>query len=161
MRLVEPYVAFYDPDYALAAVLVLCAGIAGVLVGRGREAPARNPRLSMLVLPFDNLRDDGEVAWLRDGSVSMLALALSQWRDLTVVDQARVHDLLSQARVPSDEPIGLALARKLAREAMKLENEISDLVNKAYGLTPEEVALLWRTAPPRMPIAPSLNECRQ
>ncbi|HEX7024983.1 MAG TPA: hypothetical protein VF187_09210, partial [Gemmatimonadales bacterium] len=107
----------WRPAAGLVAVLVLCAGIAGVLVGRGREAPARNPRLSMLVLPFDNLRDDGEVAWLRDGSVSMLALALSQWRDLTVVDQARVHDLLSQARVPSDEPIGLALARKLAREA--------------------------------------------
>ena len=27
----------------------------------------------------------------------------------------------------------------------------ADLVNAAYGLTAEEVALLWRTAPPRMP----------
>jgi hypothetical protein len=25
-------------------------------------------------------------------------------------------------------------------------------VNEAYGLTAEEVALLWRTAPPRMPV---------
>jgi hypothetical protein len=33
-----------------------------------------------------------------------------------------------------------------------LERRISDLVNEAYGLTPEEVALMWETAPPRMPI---------
>jgi hypothetical protein len=32
---------------------------------------------------------------------------------------------------------------------------LSDLVNAAYGLTPEEVALLWRTAPPRMPLNPA------
>ena len=35
---------------------------------------------------------------------------------------------------------------------MTLENEVSNLVNEAYGLTPEEVALMWETAPPRMPI---------
>ena len=44
-------------------------------------------------------------------------------------------------------------ARALAAEALTLENEISNLVNEAYGLTPEEVALMWQTAPPRMPIA--------
>src|SRR3989304_604583 len=27
--------------------------------------------------------------------------------------------------------------------------------NEAYGLTPEEVALLWETAPPRMPFTPA------
>jgi hypothetical protein len=36
-------------------------------------------------------------------------------------------------------------------EAARLENRLSDLVNAAYGLTVEEVALLWSTAPPRMP----------
>jgi hypothetical protein len=25
------------------------------------------------------------------------------------------------------------------------------MVNAAYGLTPEEVALMWKAAPPRMP----------
>ncbi len=43
-------------------------------------------------------------------------------------------------------------ARTLAAEALKLEYEISDLVNEAYGLTPDEIALMWKTAPPRMPI---------
>jgi hypothetical protein len=43
-------------------------------------------------------------------------------------------------------------ARRLAAEALLLESQISDLVNEAYGLTPDEVDLLWDTAPPRMPI---------
>jgi hypothetical protein len=44
-------------------------------------------------------------------------------------------------------------ARPIAAEALTLENEISNLVNEAYGLTLDEVALMWQTAPPRMPIA--------
>lgn len=45
-------------------------------------------------------------------------------------------------------------AQRDAAEAAQLEQRLSDLVNEAYGLTPEEVALMWKTAPPRMPIAP-------
>jgi len=37
-------------------------------------------------------------------------------------------------------------------EALTLEMRLSDLVNQAYGLTPEEIDLMWKTAPPRMPI---------
>ena len=43
-------------------------------------------------------------------------------------------------------------ARARAAEAAALENRLSDLVNAAYGLTPEEIQLMWDTAPPRMPI---------
>lgn len=42
-------------------------------------------------------------------------------------------------------------ARVQAAEALQLERQLSDLVNEAYGLTPDEVALIWETAPPRMP----------
>jgi len=45
-------------------------------------------------------------------------------------------------------------AQALAAEARDLERQVSDLVNQAYGLTPDEVRLMWQTAPPRMPIAP-------
>ena len=38
-------------------------------------------------------------------------------------------------------------------EATALERRRADLVNAAYGLTPEKVALMWSTAPPRMPVA--------
>jgi len=39
-------------------------------------------------------------------------------------------------------------------EALRLERRLSDLVNQAYGLTPEEIDLMWKTAPPRMPFTP-------
>jgi hypothetical protein len=39
----------------------------------------------------------------------------------------------------------------LAAKARHLERRVAELVNAAYGLTAEEVALMWRTAPPRMP----------
>jgi hypothetical protein len=41
------------------------------------------------------------------------------------------------------------------REAEGLEWRLSDLVNEAYGLTPDEVRLMWQTAPPRMPLMPT------
>ncbi|MEG4323579.1 MULTISPECIES: DNA methyltransferase [unclassified Microcoleus] len=37
-------------------------------------------------------------------------------------------------------------------EALRLEHRLSDLINQAYGLTPQEIDLMWKTAPPRMPI---------
>ena len=43
-------------------------------------------------------------------------------------------------------------AQALAREAVEAEHAVSDLVNAAYGLTPDEIDLMWATAPPRMPI---------
>ena len=42
----------------------------------------------------------------------------------------------------------------LAAETLTLERTLSDLVNQAYDLTPAEIALMWQTAPPRMPILP-------
>jgi hypothetical protein len=43
-------------------------------------------------------------------------------------------------------------ARALAAETQTLERTLSDLVNQAHALTRSEVALMWQTAPPRMPI---------
>jgi eukaryotic-like serine/threonine-protein kinase len=95
--------------------------IGGAIIGLVRRTPGPpdgvNPRHSILVLPFNNLRGDQSVAWLREGSVSMLGLNLSQWNDLTVVDHERLHDLLAQHRLKPDDDIGLDMARRLAREA--------------------------------------------
>ena len=44
--------------------------------------------------------------------------------------------------------------RAAEAEKQRLEQRLAGLVNAAYGLTPQEVALLWRTAPPRMPVGP-------
>jgi hypothetical protein len=45
-------------------------------------------------------------------------------------------------------------AHALAAETLTLERTLKNLVNRAYGLTPAEIALMWQTAPPRMPIPP-------
>ena len=52
-----------------------------------------------------------------------------------LVESGSAEDFLGQART----------------EAASLERRLSDLVNEAYGLTAEDVDLLWKTAPPRMP----------
>jgi hypothetical protein len=57
---------------------------------------------------------------------------------LTAAGLKALRDEYARSREP---------ARKLAAEAVNLEHEISDLVNAAYGLTPDEIALLWATAP--------------
>ena len=49
-------------------------------------------------------------------------------------------------------------AKARAAEASRLEQEVGRLVNEAYGLTPEEVKLMWQTAPPRMPVERKLDE---
>jgi len=45
--------------------------------------------------------------------------------------------------------------QQVRAEIFALERKLSDLVNQAYGLTPQEVDLMWRTAPPRMPFTPA------
>ena len=106
-RRVAPWLA------VIAALLAL-----GFSLFRDADGPPAgvDRRRSILVLPFENLRQAKPFAWLRTGSVNMLSLALSQWRDLTVVDQARVQDLLDNARIADSGTIGLEAARRLARE---------------------------------------------
>ena len=101
----------------VAAALAVAGATVG-LIGR-REGPpvGVNPRHSMLVLPFDNLRNDRSTEWIREGSVSMLGLNLSQWNDLTVVDHERLHDLFARHQVKPGSDIGLDMARRLARDA--------------------------------------------
>ena len=43
-----------------------------------------------------------------------------------------------------------APVREGRAEAARFERRLSSLVNEAYGLTPQEIDLLWKTAPPRM-----------
>jgi hypothetical protein len=50
---------------------------------------------------------------------------------------------LCEERTRTFEP-----ARALAAETLKLERTLSDLVNQAYALTPAEIDLIWKTAPP-------------
>jgi serine/threonine-protein kinase len=104
---------------AIATAAVLLLGVGAVALFGHRDGPPAgvNPRLSMIVLPFNNLRNTTALDWLREGSVSMLALNLSQWNDLKVVDNERLHDLLDRHDIEPGADVGLAMARRLAREA--------------------------------------------
>jgi serine/threonine-protein kinase len=99
---------------AAAALMTIAVGTAISIFKSPGPPPGVDPRRSLLVLPFDNLRDEPSYEWLRDGSVSMLTLSLSQWRDLAVIDQDRVHDLIEKTG-RHEGRIGLELARRLAR----------------------------------------------
>ena len=81
-----------------------------------------------------------------DGFVAAVRAALPKKRKLSAADIAR----LKAEHRDTVEP-----ARAAAAEILALERRLSDAVNAAYGLTPEEVALMWRTAPPRMPLDPA------
>jgi hypothetical protein len=71
---------------------------------------------------------------------------LPKSRKLSAAEIARIKQECAETLIP---------AREAAADILALERKLSDLVNAAYGLTPEEVALMWRTAPKRMPLDPT------
>ncbi len=105
--------------YVVVAASVLAFAITGVvlLVGRGGRPPRGvDPRRSYAVMPFEVQSGNREVAWLRDGAVNMLTLALSQWRDLTVADYERTMVLVRDAGL-EDKRVDLDRALEIARRA--------------------------------------------
>jgi hypothetical protein len=82
-----------------------------------------------------------------DAFVAAVRQALPKSRKLSVSEIERLK---------KEHATTLGPARKAARDALLLERRLSDLVNAAYGLTPDEVKLMWDTAPPRMPIPPAV-----
>jgi hypothetical protein len=78
-----------------------------------------------------------------DGFVAEVRKVRGKKKPLTAAGLKALRDEYTRSIEP---------ARRLAAEALVLEYKISDLVNAAYGLTPEETALMWDTAPPRMPL---------
>jgi Eco57I restriction-modification methylase len=80
-----------------------------------------------------------------DGFVAAARAALPKARKWSAGEIARLKQEYTDTLMP---------AREAAVDMLALERKLSDLVNLAYDLTPEEVALMWRTAPPRMPLDP-------
>jgi hypothetical protein len=81
-----------------------------------------------------------------DGFVAAVRAALPKSRKWSAAEIARLKQEFAETLAP---------ARNAAAEILALERKLSDLVNAAYGLTFDEVALMWRTAPPRMPLNPN------
>jgi TolB-like protein len=69
------------------------------------------------VVPFDNLAKADDVDWLRNAAVNLLYLDMSRWRDIRVVDDERVADLLRETPEASSAQAmslnaGLAVAKR-------------------------------------------------
>ena len=98
-----------------AALLLFGGGLAAWWSGRGGSPSEAEARRSFLVTPFAVLSGDPELAWLREGSVSMLTHDLAQWTDLSVVGYERTLDLLRDAGLAESGRITLSEAQALAR----------------------------------------------
>jgi hypothetical protein len=81
-----------------------------------------------------------------DRFVRAVRAALPKSRKWSAAEIARLKQEYAGTLIP---------ARDAAADILALERKLSDLVNAAYGLTLDEVALMWRTAPPRMPLDPN------
>lgn len=79
-----------------------------------------NPPLddrTWIVVPFDNLAKNAEADWLRSASVNLLYLDMSRWRDIRVIDDERVSDLIRETPEANDATnlslnAGLAVAKR-------------------------------------------------
>jgi len=54
-------------------------------------------------------------------------------------------------RLRDEYGLAMPLLQQALQQAADLERSVAAAVNEAYGLAEEDVGLLWRTAPPRMP----------
>ncbi|HXK58863.1 MAG TPA: TaqI-like C-terminal specificity domain-containing protein [Acidobacteriota bacterium] len=100
--------------------------------------------------------------WLRlEHGVETPTLRLQDPSDLTSDDfLAEIKKSLGKGRHLSPSAVRslrqayddlVSPVRNCTARLGEIERRISDLVNAVYGLTPEEVTLMWQTAPPRMP----------
>lgn len=77
-----------------------------------------------------------------NGLLGEVKKACGKKRKLSVADLKQVREEHAASIVP---------LQTLAGEARKLERQVAEVVNEAYALTSEDVNLMWKTAPPRMP----------
>lgn len=121
----------YARATAFAAALLIPCATADAQCPDGSAPPCRgasataaprrvNPPLddnTWIVVPFDNLAKSEDTEWLRSASVNLLYLDMSRWRDIKVVDDERVADLLREtpeAAASSNLSLnaGLAVAKR-------------------------------------------------
>src|SRR3989454_1533126 len=79
--------------------------------------PAERDRARMfLVLPFRNLSRNADYQWLVEASPTMLADALGQWTELTVVPDERLYPALRRHELHPGDVMDLASLRRVAAE---------------------------------------------
>ncbi len=94
-----------------------------------------------IIVPFQNISRAPDAEWLGGASVNLLYLNLSQWRELRVVDDGRVADLL---RARGGASLGLADAIALARRVRAGKVVTGDLLKVGASLT--VIGKVYRTS---------------
>src|SRR5213594_2660758 len=120
--------------------------------------PAERDRArTFLILPFRNLSRIPDYQWLVEASPTMLADALGQWTELTVVPDERLYPALRRHELQPGEVMDLASLRRVAAETGGGSRGPSPLRAAArVGAAPDTAARRGRpstpsTAPARPP----------
>lgn len=92
-----------------------CAVVKTVSAPRRVDPPLNDQ--TWIVVPFNNVTRAPDVEWLRDATVNLLYLDLSQWQDIRVVDDGRVADLVRQVPEARALPLSFEGATAMARRA--------------------------------------------
>src|SRR2546427_804059 len=81
-----------------------------------RPPAERDRARTFLVLPFRNLSRSADYQWLVEASPTMLADALGQWTELTVVPDERLYPALRRHELHPGDVMDLASLRRVAAE---------------------------------------------
>jgi len=112
----------------------------------------------------DWLRHEFGIEKIKGSLASPVSLGAGEFVDAVRASLARGRKLTAAdiSELKREHSASIEPARVVRAEILALERQVSDLVNEAYGLTPEEVSLMWHTAPPRMPFTPTgLNDTEE
>jgi eukaryotic-like serine/threonine-protein kinase len=133
---------------ACALVLCVCAAARpSVLLAQcpdGTPPPCRggtsaggitrraNPPLderTWIVVPFENVTRAQDIEWLREASVNLLYLDMSKWRDIRVIDDERVADLVRETpETRGGQAMSLQAGMAVARRAGAGQLVMGDLL---------------------------------
>ena len=83
-----------------------------------------------------------------DSFVAAVRAGLPRRQGMTPTQLRQLRDAFAETAEP---------ARSARIQLQAHERSLAAMVERAYGLTDEEVALMWRTAPPRMPLPPPVG----
>lgn len=98
---------------AVAVVLILGAL---ALWPRGTSFEG-DPRLSLIVFPFENRTGDPANDWLEEASMNLVGLGLAHWEELRVFDDERTASLMRRNDVADAGDLDFDAAQAMAREA--------------------------------------------
>jgi len=120
-----------------AAVATVVAVIAiAVFWPRGYRVSG-DPRLSLIVFPFENQTGDAALGYLENGAMNLLGLAAAQWQDMRVYDDERTASLLRRKDIASVADLDFDRAQALAQEARVGTLILGDIRHEGDSLTVE------------------------